>query len=141
LTAAVEAGRLRLEVANKKAGHALPGGGNSMRIVTLDVTFRSAGGAELLRTRAERFGVEFADAGGSSPVPKWMARSVARSSSIPADSSRVVWCDLPPGAKSAEAVLTYHAIHPAYRARLEAQGVDLSGRAPIALARATVTIP
>lgn len=141
LAAAVSGNRLRLEVANRAAGHALPGGGNSMRTVQLDVVFRNGKGAELSRLTAERFGVEFSDADGTYPVPKWIARAVARSTSIPPDSSRVVWCDLPPGAATAEAVLTYHAIHPAYRPMLESRGVDLTGRAPYVMARAKVTIP
>jgi len=138
---AVEGGRLRLEVENAKAGHSLPGGGNSMRTITLDVVFRNAAGAEVQSFQAERFGTEFADADGNFPVPKWNAHSVARDTEIGPDSSRVVWCDIPAGASRADAVLTYHAIHPAYRAMLEKRGVDLSGRAPVVLARTTVTLP
>ena len=137
----VASGRLRLEVENVKAGHSLPGGGNSMRTITLDVVFTNAAGAEVKRMQAERFGTEFADAKGVSPVPKWMGRSVARATEIGPDSSRVVLCDVPPGATRAEAILTYHAIHPAYRAMLAKRGVNLSGRAPVVLARTTVVLP
>lgn len=141
LKGTVTKGRLRLEVENAAAGHSLPGGGNSMRTITLEVVFRDAAGKQLHRLDAERFGTEFADADGTFPVPKWIAHSVARATEIGPDSSRVVWCDVPRGAAKAEAILTYHAIHPAYRATLERRGVDLSGRAPIVLARATVTLP
>jgi hypothetical protein len=141
LKGSVEGGRLRLEVENAKAGHSLPGGGNSMRTITLDVVFTNAAGAELQKFQAERFGTEFADADGSFPVPKWNAHSIARDTEIGPDSSRVVWCDIPAGASRADAVLTYYAIHPAYRAMLEKRGVDLSGRAPIVMARTTVTLP
>jgi hypothetical protein len=51
-----------------------------------------------------------------------------------------VWCDLPPGAASAEAALTYYAVHPAYRPMLAARGVDLSGREPYVMARAKVPL-
>ena len=141
LKGSVSAGRLRLEVENAKAGHSLPGGGNSMRTITLDVVFSNAAGAEVQRLQAERFGTEFADADGMFPVPKWIGHSVARATEIGPDSSRVVLCDVPPGASRAVAVLTYHAIHPAYRAMLVKRGVDLSGRAPIVLARTTVVLP
>lgn len=141
LTGAVAKGRLRLEVGNAAAGHSLPGGGNSFRTITLDVVFRDAAGKQLQRLEAERFGTEFGDADGTFPSPKWIAHSVARSTEIGPDSSRVVWCDLPRGAAKAEAVLTYHAIHPAYRGMLEKRGVDLTARAPIVLARTTVTLP
>lgn len=141
LKGAVASGRLRLEVENAKAGHSLPGGGNSMRTITLDVVFTNAAGAEVKKLQAERFGTEFADAKGVSPVPKWMGQSVARATEIGPDSSRVVLCDVPPGATRAEATLTYHAIHPAYRAMLAKRGVDLSGRAPVVLARTTVDLP
>ena len=141
LTAKVEAGRLRLEVENSKAGHTLPGGGNSFRTITLDVVFKNAAGATVKSLEAERFGTEFADAAGKSPVPKWEAASVARSTEIGPDSSRVVLCDIPAGASRAEAVLTYHAILPAYGAMLRKRGVDLSRRAPVVMARTTVTLP
>jgi hypothetical protein len=140
LAAAASGGRLRLEVVNRIAGHALPGGGNSMRTIALDVVFRDAKGAEISRLVAERFGTEFSAADGSFPAYKWNAHGVARATSIPADSSRVVWCDLPPGAASAEAALTYYAVHPAYRPMLAARGVDLSGREPYVMARAKVPL-
>ncbi|HEU4725328.1 MAG TPA: multiheme c-type cytochrome [Candidatus Eisenbacteria bacterium] len=141
LKGSLDGGRLRLEVENAKAGHSLPGGGNSMRTISLDVVFTNAAGAEVKKIQAERFGTEFADAKGASPVPKWAGRSVVRSTEIGPDSSRVVLCDVPPGATRANATLTYHSIHPAYRAMLAKRGVDLSGRAPVVLARTTVVIP
>ena len=140
LTGKMENGKLRLDVENAKAGHSLPGGGNSFRTVTLDVTFQDAAGATVQSFQAERFGTEFADAGGNFPIPKWNAHSVARATEIGPDSTRTVTCDVPPGAARAEAVLTYYPIHPAYRAMLERRGVDLSSRAPVVLARATVDV-
>jgi hypothetical protein len=112
-----------------------------MRTITLDVVFTNATGLEVKKVQAERFGTEFADAKGVSPVPKWAGRSVARSTDIGPDSSRVVFCDIPAGATRAEAILTYHSIHPAYRAMLARHKVDLSGRAPVVLARTTVVLP
>lgn len=136
IDATTEDGRLKLEVSNRAAGHALPGGGNSMRTIALDVVFRDGNGDSLSMMTAERFGTEFSDADGSFPAYKWIAHGVARATSIPPDSSRVVWCDVPAGAASAEAVLTYYPIHPAYLPMLVARGVDLSGRAPYVMARA-----
>ena len=52
----------------------------------------------------------------------------------------VVFRDAKGGAVSAEAVLTYHAIHPAYLPMLAARGVDLSGRAPYVMARAKADV-
>jgi hypothetical protein len=141
LSGTVEGRRLRLLVENDKAGHSLPGGGNSFRTITLDVVFKNAAGAAVQTVQAERFGTEFADGSGYSPVPKWNAHSIARATEIGPDSSRVVYCDIPAGASRAEVALTYYAIHPAYRAMLEKRGVDLSGRAPVVMARATVALP
>ena len=141
LTGKVEAGHLRLDVSNDKAGHSLPGGGNSMRTITLDVVFRNAAGAVVQSIQAERFGTEFAAAEGEFPIPKWNAHSIARATEIGPDSTATVTCDIPAGATRAEAVLTYHSIHPAYVASLTKRGVDLSGRAPVVLARTTVTLP
>lgn len=107
-----------------------------MRTIALDVVFRDAKGGKVSAVTAERFGTEFSAADGSFPAYKWNAHGVARATSIGPDSSRVVWCDIPPGAVSAEAVLTYHPIHPAYLPMLAARGVDLSGRAPYVMARA-----
>jgi hypothetical protein len=111
-----------------------------MRTIALVVVFLDKAGAVVSRLAAERFGVEFSAADGSFPAFKWNAHAVARSTAIPPDSTHVVWCDVPAGAGSAEATLTYHAIHPAYRPILEARGVDLSGRAPYVMARAKVSL-
>ena len=71
---------------------------------------------------------------------KWLARSVVRSVEIPADEPRVEWADIPPGAKRAEAILTYHFLFPAYIPALEARQVDLSDHRPKVLARAEATL-
>lgn len=141
VAAALEGGRLRITVRSTRAGHALPGGGHSLRAITLDVVYYDASGKELARAPVATYGTEFADSTGKGPVPKWLAASVLRSRSIPADSVVVEQSDVPAGAKRAEALLTYQPIAPAYRARLEAARVDLSGRDPVILARTEVTLP
>ena len=141
LAAAVEGGRLRISVANRRGGHALPGGGASMRMIALEVVFRDANGKELGRVTADRYGVEFADGAGKSPVPKWLAKKVARSNPIPADGSATAWADIPAGAKRAESELIYHFVHPAYRGDLEKRGVDLARSAPVVMARAAIDLP
>lgn len=139
--AAVQEGRLRLTVRNSRAGHSLPGGGHSMRAITLEAAFFDAGGKEIARVPVAMYGTEFADSSGAAPVPKWLAAKVSRSRSIPADSSIEEWAPIPAGAKRALALLTYHPIAPAYRARLLARRVDLAGRDPVVIARAEVTLP
>lgn len=134
-------GRLKLTVRNTRGGHALPGGGRSMRAVTLEVIWRDAAGKELSRSTVQTYGTEFADSTGKSPVPKWLAASVARSREIPADSSLTEWADIPAGAARAEAVLTYQPLLPIYRERLAARRVDLTGRDPVVLARAEISLP
>jgi hypothetical protein len=141
LAAAVEGGKLKLTVANRRGGHSLPGGGASMRAITLEVLYKDGAGKELSRVAVQTYGTEFADAGGKSPVPKWLAKTVARSNEIPADEPKVEWAAIPAGARSAEATLTYHFLLPSYRQALEAKKVDLSGRDPVVMARATVSIP
>jgi hypothetical protein len=139
--AAVEAGRLKLTVRNTRAGHALPGGGHSMRAIMLEAVFTDAAGKEISRAPVATYGAEFADSTGRSPVPKWLAASVARSREIPADSAVVEWADVPAGARRVSAVLTYQPLAPAFRARLEAAGVALAGRDPVVLARAEAALP
>jgi hypothetical protein len=141
LSGAVSSGKLKLTIQNVRAGHALPGGARSMRSITLEVSWLDAAGKELSRTTVDSYGTEFADSTGKSPVPKWLAASVKRTNEIPADSSVEEWADPVPGAKSAEAILTYQPILPAYRAALVAKQVDLTGRDPVVLARTTVKLP
>ena len=141
LAAQMVSGKLKITVTNVRAGHALPGGARSMRAITLEVVWSDAAGKELARSTVESYGTEFADAAGKSPVPKWLAASVKRSREIPADGSVEETASPPPGAKRAEAILTYHPILPAYRTALLARKVDMTGRDPVVLARATVKLP
>jgi len=141
LAAVVEGGKLKLTVTNRRGGHSLPGGGASMRAITLEVAYTNAAGAELSRALVQTYDTEFADASGKSPVPKWLAKSVARSNEIPADAAKVEWAAIPAGAKSAEAILTYHFLLPAYRDALVAKKVDLTGHDPVVMARAKVALP
>ena len=112
-----------------------------MRAITLEVVYQDAAGKELARVPVQTYDTEFADANGKSPVPKWLAKKVARSNEIPADVPKVEWSEIPAKAKKAEAILTYHFLLPAYRAGLEAKKVDLTGRNPVVMARAAVTLP
>jgi len=141
VAAVVENGKLKLTVRNTRGGHSLPGGGASMRAITLEVVYQDAAGKELARVPVQTYDTEFADANGKSPVPKWLAKKVARSNEIPADAAKVEWSEIPAKAKKAEAILTYHFLLPAYRAGLEAKKVDLTGRNPVVMARAAVTLP
>lgn len=141
LAAVVEGGRLKMTVKNERGGHSLPGGGASMRAITLEVVYRDAAGKEVARVPVQSYGTEFADEKGKSPVPKWLAKKVARMNEIPADEPKVEWADIPAGAKAAEAVLTYHFLLPTYRAALQAKKVDLTGRDPVVMARARVALP
>jgi cytochrome c554/c'-like protein/NapC/NirT cytochrome c family protein len=141
VAAGVENGKLKLTVRNTKGGHSLPGGGASMRAITLEVIYQDGAGKEIARVPVQTYDTEFADANGRSPVPKWLAAKVARSNEIPADEPKVEWSEIPPNAKRAEAVLTYHFLLPSYRAALEAKKVDLTGRDPVVMARTTVSIP
>ncbi len=138
---AVEGGKLKLTVANRRAGHSLPGGGGGMRVVALTVTFYDAAGNTLSSLPVETYGTEFADDKGATPVPKWLAKRVARQNEIPPDSSKVEWCDIPAKAARAEAVLTYHFIQAAYLPALTQRQVDLSAHQPVVLARATIPVP
>ncbi|HYR68346.1 MAG TPA: multiheme c-type cytochrome [Candidatus Dormibacteraeota bacterium] len=141
VAAAVESGKLKLTVRNTRGGHSLPGGGASMRAITLDVVYQDGAGKELARVPVQTYDTEFADANGKSPVPKWLAKKVARSNEIPPDEPKVEWSEIPAGAKKAVAVLTYHFLLPAYRDALVARKVDLTGRDPVVMARASVAIP
>jgi nitrate/TMAO reductase-like tetraheme cytochrome c subunit len=141
LAAQVEGGRLKLTITNRRAGHSLPGGGHSMRAITLEVVFTSATGKELSRAEVASYGTEFADSEGHAPVPKWAAASVSRSREISADTPAVEYAAVPAGAKSAEAVLTYYPLAPAIGERLKAAGVEVTGRDPVVLARASASLP
>ncbi|HET9251896.1 MAG TPA: multiheme c-type cytochrome [Candidatus Eisenbacteria bacterium] len=138
---AVEGGRLKLTVTNRQGGHSLPGGGGSFRWIALEVVYRDGAGKEMARVPVQGYGTVFADAAGKSPVPKWNAKKVARSAEIPADDPRIEWADIPAGARRAEAILTYHFLHPSYVPALEARKVDLSLHRPRVLARTVVEIP
>ncbi|HLQ65640.1 MAG TPA: multiheme c-type cytochrome [Candidatus Limnocylindrales bacterium] len=134
-------GRLRVTVRNTRGGHALPGGGHSLRAISLEAVFYDAAGKELSHAAVATYGTEFADSAGHGPVPKWLGVTVRYSHEIPADSTVVEWADVPAHAKRAALTLTYLPIAPAYRARLEAAHVDLTGRDPVVLARAEVPLP
>lgn len=141
LAAEVEGGKLKLTVRNTRGGHSLPGGGASMRAITLEVVFSDRAGVVIARVPVQTYATEFADAAGKSPVPKWLAKKVARSNEIPSDVPKVEWAEIPERAKRAEALLTYHPLLPVYRAALLAKQVDLSGRDPVVMTRALVTLP
>ena len=141
VAAALENGKLKVTVRNTRGGHSLPGGGASMRAMTLEMVYQDGAGKELARVPVQTYDTEFADASGKSPVPKWLAKKVARSNEIPANEPKVEWSEIPAGAKKAEAILTYHFLLPAYRAALVARKVDLTGRDPVVMARAAVAIP
>ena len=137
----VEADSLKLTITNRRAGHAIPGGGGGMRMVALDVTFYDAAGAAMKSVPVQTFGIFYADEKGNSPVPKWRAKTLARIDEIPSGGARVERCAVPPGAKRAEATLTYHFVNPAYAADLSRRQVDLTRHQPVVMARAMVTLP
>ena len=141
LKATVEGGRLKLTVANHRAGHSLPGGGGGMRVIDLSVSFFGAAGESLTTTEVETYGIRYADAKGRTPVPKWLARTIVHQAEIPSDSAAVAWCGIPPKAKRAEASLVYHFIDPAYLPSLKKRQVDLSSHRPVVMARATAKLP
>ena len=140
VAAAVEGGKLKLTVTNRRGGHSLPGGGASMRAITLEVVYTDGAGKEMSRARVQTYDTEFADASGKSPVPKWLAKKVARTNEIGPDEPKVEFAEIPAGAAAAEAILTYHFLLPAYREALTAKKVDLSGRDPVVMARAKVEL-
>jgi len=141
LDAAVQGGRLKLTVHNRRAGHALPGGGGGMRVITLTVRFEGAARDSIAGQTLQTYGIRYADARGATPVPKWLAARVTSDREIPPDSTVVEWCPIPPKAKRAVATLTYHFIDPAYVQALRARRVDLSSHQPFVLARAERKLP
>jgi len=141
VSAKVEGGRLKLTVANHRAGHSLPGGGGGMRIIRLTVSFYGISGALIDSSEVETFGIRYADAQGKTPVPKWLAKTVAHRAEIPSDGEQVEWCDIPSKAKRAEARLVYYFIDPAYLPALQSRSVDLSAHQPVVMARATSKLP
>jgi hypothetical protein len=141
LSAAVEAGKLKLTVTNRRAGHSLPGGGGGMRVIALSVSFYGASGESLGTTDVQTYGIRYADAQGVTPVPKWLARTVAHRAEIPSDGAVTESCALPAKARRAEARLVYYSIDPAYVPSLVARHVDLSARPPIVMARASAKVP
>ena len=141
LGAAVEGGRLKLSVANRRAGHALPGGGGGMREIALSVTFFGAAGESLSSASVQTYGIQYADAKGATPVPKWLAAKVVRQVEIPPEGTAVEWCDIPPKARRAAAFLVYHFIDPAYLPALKQRQVDLSAHQPVVMARAETKLP
>jgi len=141
LNAVVEGGRLKLSVANRRAGHALPGGGGGMRVIALSVAFFGAAGESLSTTPVQTYGIQYADAKGATPVPKWLAAKVVRQAEIPPDGAAVEWCDIPAKAKRARSILVYHFIDPAYLPALKQRQVDLSAHQPVVLARAETKLP
>jgi hypothetical protein len=141
LKAAVEGGRLKLSVANRRAGHALPGGGGGMRVIALSVSFFGVAGESLSTASVQTYGIQYADAKGATPVPKWLAAEVVRQEEIPPEGTVVEWCEIPPKAKKARAMLVYHFIDPAYLPSLKQRHVDLTGHQPVVLARAEMKLP
>ena len=141
LSATVEKGRLKLSVSNRRAGHALPGGGGGMRVIDLTVSFFGAAGESLSTEDVQTYGIRYADAKGKTPVPKWLAKTIAHRAEIPYDGAAVEWCDIPPHAKRAEARLVYHFIDPAYLPSLKQRQVDLTAHQPVLMARAAAKLP
>jgi hypothetical protein len=141
LKAAVEGGRLKLSVANRRAGHSLPGGGGGMRVIRLTVTFLGAAGDSIGTADVQTYGIRYADAKGVTPVPKWLARTVAHRAEIPSDGAAVEWCDIPARARRARARLVYYFIDPAYVPSLRQRNVDLSAHQPVVMARAETRVP
>jgi cytochrome c554/c'-like protein len=141
MTAAVEGGRLKLTIANQKAGHSLPGGGGGMRVIGLSVSFYGAAGESLGTTDVQTYGIRYADAKGVTPVPKWLAKTVAHQAEIPSQGTATEWCDIPAKAKRAEAKLVYYPFDPAYLPSLAARRVDLSARQPVVMARSSAKLP
>ncbi len=141
LAASVEGGRLKLSVANRRAGHSLPGGGGGMRVIGLTVTFMGAAGESIGAAQVQTYGIRYADAKGVTPVPKWLARTVAHRAEIPSDGAAVEWCDIPENARRARAKLVYYFIDPAYVPSLLGRKVDLSTHQPVVMARAEMRVP
>ena len=112
-----------------------------MRSIALDVVFQDASGSPLQTVPVDTYGIVYADEQGRSPVPKWLAKTVTRMNEIPVSEPKIETCDVPPGAKKAEARLTYRFISPEYLPSLKQRQVDLSAHEPVVIARATVSLP
>jgi len=112
-----------------------------MRSIALEVTFQDASGSTIETVPVDTYGILYADERGRSPVPKWLAKTVVRMNEIPVSEPKIETCEVPPGAKTAEARLTYRFIDSAYLPSLEERKVDLSGDQPVVMARATVSLP
>jgi hypothetical protein len=141
LKASVEKGRLRLTVRNRRVGHSLPGGGGGMRVIRLTVSFFGAAGESLGTTEVQTYGIRYADAKGVTPVPKWLAHTIAHQAEVAADSAAVEWCEIPVKAKRAQASLVYYFIDPAYLPSLTKRKVDLSAHQPVVMARDATKLP
>jgi hypothetical protein len=107
-----------------------------MRLIQLSVAFFGAAGESLGTTEVQTYGIRYADASGISPVPKWLARTVAHQAEIPSDSAAVEWCEIPAKAKRAKATLVYYFVDPEYLPSLTKRQVDLSAHRPVVMARA-----
>ena len=101
MTAVKDGKSLNVTVTNRKAGHSLPGGGGGMRVIDLAVSFFGAKGDSLGTTIAQTYGIRYADAKGATPVPKWLAKTVAHQAEIPFSGSAVERCAIPEGARRA----------------------------------------
>jgi len=112
-----------------------------MRVIALSVSFFGGAGESLSTTSVQTYGIQYADAKGKTPVPKWLAAKVARQTEIPPEGTVVEWCQIPPKAKKARAILVYHFIDPAYVPALKQRQVDLTGHQPVVLARAETKLP
>ena len=141
MTAVPDGKTLTLTVTNKRAGHSLPGGGGGMRVIDLAVTFFGAKGESLGMDRVQTYGIRYADAKGATPVPKWLASTVAHQAEIPSSGSAVERCAIPANARRAEARLTYYSIDPAYVPSLTKRQVDLRDHQPVVMARAVARLP
>lgn len=141
MTAVKDGKSLKVTVTNRKAGHSLPGGGGGMRVIDLAVSFFGAKGDSLGTTIAQTYGIRYADAKGATPVPKWLAKTVAHQAEIPSSGSAVERCAIPERARRAEARLIYYSIDPAYVPSLSQRKVDLSEHLPVVMARATAKLP
>jgi len=141
LAAVPDGNNLRLTVTNQRAGHALPGGGGGMRLITLTVAFFGAKGEALGETEVQTYGTRYADAKGATPVPKWLASKVTHQVEIPSSGNAAESCAIPAKARRAEARLTYYSIDPAYVPSLTKRQVDLRDHQPVVMARASVKLP
>ena len=98
MTAVPDGKSLTLTITNRRAGHSLPGGGGGMRVIDLAVSFFGAKGESLGLDRVQTYGIRYADAKGVTPVPKWLASTVAHPRSSAFTASRRAgerWVRLP----------------------------------------------